>query len=318
MKIKLLVVATSAILGSSCALASSVLPTGGKVLHGNAQIFESNNNSMFICSSTDKNVISWMTFNVGKEHSISFDNKAYLNLVRGSSASVIEGSIYSNKGGRFYLVNPNGITLSNNASIVSDKVVLSTSKITTDRVNNFLVSGDLKVAKKGMGKIKLLGSINTANLVVDGSQVIIKDIANIKNSFSSVSDPLINTDTSSIEISSSTKRIDIGGQNGVDFKNDYNLTVDNGLVDHTGKTAISTKDEFMAIKNDMAGDYFICDDIKLDTISESIGGQNAFTGTIDGAFNKLTFNLENSSDNSFNYGLFSSLDKASIANLKIL
>ena len=110
MKIKLLVVATSAILGSSCALASSVLPTGGKVLHGNAQIFESNNGSMFISSMNDKNVISWMTFNVGKEHSISFDNKAYLNLVRGSSASVIEGSIYSNKGGRFYLVNPNAVT----------------------------------------------------------------------------------------------------------------------------------------------------------------------------------------------------------------
>ena len=58
MKIKLLVVATSAILGSSCALASSVLPTGGKVLHGNAQIFESNNGSMFISSMNDKNVIS--------------------------------------------------------------------------------------------------------------------------------------------------------------------------------------------------------------------------------------------------------------------
>ena len=309
---------TTAIFGASCAHASSVLPTGGQVLHGSAQIFESNSNSMYIASITDKNVISWENFNVGKNASVTFDNKAYLNLVRGAKASVIEGSIYTNTGGRFYLVNPNGITLANNASIIADKVVLSTSKITPDRVNDFLATGDLKVAKKGMGKIKLLGSISTKNLMVDGSQVIIKDIANIKNAYTATGgDPLINTDTSSIEIASSTKRIDIGGSKGVDFKKDYNLTVDDGLVDQTGKIAITSKDEFIAIKNNMAGDYFICDDIKLDTITESIGGQNAFTGSIDGAFNKLTFNLDTTASNGFNVGLFSKLDKASIENLKI-
>ena len=289
MTIKLFAAVTTAIFGATCVHASSVLPTGGLVLHGGAQIFESNNNSMYISSSTDKNVISWETFNVGKNSSVTFDNKAYLNLVRGSKASVIEGSIYTNTGGRFYLVNPNGITLANNASIIADKVVLSTSKITPDRVNDFLATGDLKVAKKGMGKIKLLGSISTKNLMVDGSQVIIKDIANIKNAYTSTGgDPLINTDTSSIEIASSTKRIDIGGNKGVDFKKDYNLTVADGLVDQTGKIAITSKDEFIAIKNNMAGDYFICDDIKLDTITESIGGQNAFTGSIDGAFANST------------------------------
>ena len=309
---------TTAIFGASCAHASSVLPTGGQVLHGSAQIFESNSNSMYIASITDKNVISWENFNVGKNASVTFDNKAYLNLVRGAKASVIEGSIYTNTGGRFYLVNPNGITLANNASIIADKVVLSTSKITPDRVNDFLATGDLKVAKKGMGKIKLLGSISTANLMVDGSQVIIKDIANIKNAYTSTGGaPLINTDTSSIEIASSTKRIDIGGSKGVDFKKDYNLTVEDGLVDQTGKIAITSKDEFIAIKNNMAGDYFICDDIKLDTITESIGGQNAFTGSIDGAFNNLTFNLDSTTSNGFNLGLFSKLDKASIENLKI-
>lgn len=309
---------TTAIFGASCAHASSVLPTGGQVLHGSAQIFESNSNSMYIASITDKNVISWENFNVGKNASVTFDNKAYLNLVRGAKASVIEGSIYTNTGGRFYLVNPNGITLANNASIIADKVVLSTSKITPDRVNDFLATGDLKVAKKGMGKIKLLGSISTANLMVDGSQVIIKDIANIKNAYTATGgDPLINTDTSSIEIASSTKRIDIGGSKGVDFKKDYNLTVADGLVDQTGKIAITSKDEFIAIKNNMAGDYFICDDIKLDTITESIGGQNAFTGSIDGAFNKVTFNLDTTASNGFNVGLFSKLDNALIENLKI-
>ena len=309
---------TTAIFGASCAHASSVLPTGGQVLHGSAQIFESNSNSMYIASITDKNVISWENFNVGKNASVTFDNKAYLNLVRGAKASVIEGSIYTNTGGRFYLVNPNGITLANNASIIADKVVLSTSKITPDRVNDFLATGDLKVAKKGMGKIKLLGSISTKNLMVDGSQVIIKDIANIKNAYTSTGGaPLINTDTSSIEIASSTKRIDIGGNKGVDFKKDYNLTVEDGLVDQTGKIAITSKDEFIAIKNNMAGDYFICDDIKLDTITESIGGQNAFTGSIDGAFNKVTFNLDSTTSNGFNLGLFSKLDNALIENLKI-
>ena len=98
MTIKLFAAVITAIFGATCVHASSVLPTGGLVLHGGAQIFESNNNSMYISSSTDKNVISWETFNVGKNSSVTFDNKAYLNLVRGSKASVIEGSIYTNTG----------------------------------------------------------------------------------------------------------------------------------------------------------------------------------------------------------------------------
>ena len=138
----------------------------------------------------------------------------------------------------FYLVNPNGITLGRNSEIHAAKVVLSTSKISEKSVNDFIDSGELNLANKGMGKIRLIGKISTGNLKVDGSQVIIRDIEDItKDNLSSKTEVLTNTDGDNIIIKSSTKRIDIGGRKELDIESTYKIKKEDGLVDHTGQTA---------------------------------------------------------------------------------
>ena len=291
---------------------ANVLPTGGIAISGGSNIYN-NGYSTYISSQNNKNVISWESFSVGKNNTVVFDDKAYLNIVRGPSASVIDGKVQAMDGGKIYLVNPNGITIGVDGSIKADKVILSTSKLSQKAVENFIDSGDLILDKKGMGKIKLIGKLSADNVVIDGSQIIIRDIENIQNSNQTA---LINEGNNSIEIVSSTNRIDVGGRSGIDFENDYKLTTEQGLVDQTGKIAISTKDELLAIGNDLANDYFITNDLDLGDLSAPIvQTQQVFSGSIDGAFNQITFNL--SAQGKDNVGLFDSLNNATIENLKI-
>ena len=197
---KFLPVFTGMLLGT--AYASDVLPSGAKNIAGDAMIMNRDKTQVII-SNSERNVISWEDFSVGSENRVIFDNHQYLNLVHGSKASVIDGYIgFSGTGNSaFYLVNPNGITLGRNSEIHAAKVVLSTSKISEKSVNDFIDSGELNLANKGMGKIRLIGKISTGNLKVDGSQVIIRDIEDItKDNLSSRTEVLTNTDGDNIII----------------------------------------------------------------------------------------------------------------------
>ena len=162
---KFLPVFTGMLLGT--AYASDVLPSGAKNIAGDAMIMNRDKTQVII-SNSERNVISWEDFSVGSENRVIFDNHQYLNLVHGSKASVIDGYIgFSGTGNSaFYLVNPNGITLGRNSEIHAAKVVLSTSKISEKAVNDFIDSGELNLANKGMGKIRLIGKISTGNLKV--------------------------------------------------------------------------------------------------------------------------------------------------------
>ena len=126
----------------STAFASDVLPSGSKIIAGDATVIN-NDKTQVIIYGSDRNVISWDDFSVGSENRVIFDNHQYLNLVHGSKASVIDGYIgFSGTGNSaFYLVNPNGITLGRNSEIHAAKVALSTSKITEKAVNDFIDSG---------------------------------------------------------------------------------------------------------------------------------------------------------------------------------
>lgn len=303
-------------LNISLSAIASDLPTGGQVLHGQAQI-HTNDISTYVSSKTPKNIISWESFSVGKNKMVVFDDKSYLNLVRGSSASVIEGTVSAVNKGEFYLVNPNGITLSSTGSITAHKVGLSTSKINEKQILNYMDSGDFSTSYQGMGKVKLIGSVKTDNLLIDGSQVIIRDIENIKTLTNDNKVLLTNEDSDNLKIVSSTKRIDIGGRDGIDFSKTYKLSGTDGLVDHTGQTAISTKEELLNISKDLNGSYFITNDIDLGNITNTLTGGSAFTGKIDGAFNNVTFDLTFDGSKDTNIGLLSKLENASVSDLKI-
>lgn len=299
----------------SKAYASNILPTGGQVLFGNADLYN-NKKNMYITSTTAKNVITWDDFSVGSENAVVFDKNSYLNLVKGNKASIIEGNIHCIDNKDFFLVNPNGITLTKTGNIAANKVVLSTSKVSEDTVDNFITTGDFNVVPKGMGKISLSGKIQATNLIIDGGQVIIGDIENLTSSVKNDDEHVYlgKGKKDNLKIHSSTNRIDVGGNASLDLENTYNLSKDRGLVDHTGQTAIGTKDEFLALNDNLNGNFFFTNDIDLGELSSPVC--NSFTGSIDGTFNTITYKLTSKGDTPY-VGLFSKLENSNISNLRI-
>ena len=296
---------------------AAALPTGEKIIHGEVSVSRGPN-SMFISSNSDRNVISWHDFSVAKGNSVVFTgtDATYLNIVKSSNISVIDGNVSSIGNNNIYLINPNGINVGITGSFEANNAILSTSKLTQENVDNFIDTGDFEFTKKGMGKVKLIGTLHAENTVIDGSQVIIRDISNIKVNTGVLDSikPLKDT----LSIHSSINRIDIGSSKKVDLEKELGLTKEDGLFDHTDKTAVSTKDEFLNIASNPTGSYFITNDIDLGALNSAITGTNDFTGKIDGAFNSITYSIEGKGSNlEQNIGLFSTLNGSTIENLKI-
>ena len=285
-------------------------------------MFEADKNFL-IMGSNKNHVIKWKDFNVEKEQFVSFNNGNFLNIVKGKNPSIIDGSI-SGLTSKVYIVNPNGITIGRNAIIDVDHFGLSTAKMTDQMVQDFTNNGvllpsnnyNINKQNKGMGKIKLLGTVRTHNLLLDGSQIIIKDFSNI--TIPNQPDTILSNRTTpgSVTIKSSTNRIDIGGSNNnqtnFDIATDYSLTAKDGAISHIGQTAIGTKDELLAIKNNPNGEYWLYDDVKVDDLGGNLG---EFTGKLDGAFNTITYKFGNVEGGET--GLFSKLNQATVENLKI-
>lgn len=296
---------------------AATLPTGEKIIHGEVSVSRGPN-SMFISSNTDRNVISWNDFSVAKGNSVVFTgtDATFLNIVKSSNISVIDGNVSSIGNNNIYLINPNGINIGITGSFKANNAILSTSKLSQENVDNFIDTGDFEFTKKGMGKVKLIGTLHAENTVIDGSQVIIRDISNIKVDTGVLDSVKPLKDT--VSIHSSIKRIDIGSSKKVDLEKELGLTKEDGLFDHTDKTAISTKEEFLNIASDPSGSYFITNDIDLGSLNSAVTGTNDFTGKIDGAFNSITYSLEGKGTNlEQNIGLFSTLNGSTIENLKI-
>ncbi len=304
-------------LAAKSANSAAALPTGEKIIHGGASVSRGPN-SMFISSSTDRNVISWNDFSVAKGNSVVFTGSeaTYLNIVKGSNISVIDGNVSSIGNNNIYLINPNGINIGITGSFKANNAILSTSKLTQENVDNFIDTGDFEFTKQGMGKVKLIGTLLAENTIIDGSQVIIRDISNIMVNTGVLDNVKPLKDT--VSIHSSIKRIDIGSSKPVDLENELGLIKEDGLFDHTDKTAVSTKEEFLKMAADPNGSYFITNDIDLGTLDAQITGSNDFTGSIEGAFNSITYALEGKgTDLGNNVGLFSTLEGATVENLKI-
>lgn len=289
----------------------------------------SSGNITFVGANKDKgnHVIAWDKFDVDKRETVEFYNGNYLNLIKDKKSSLIDGTVINNGGG-IYFVNPHGITVSKNATISARSLGFSTAKLSDESIQKFrdkkyssFDTPKLEITKKGMGKVTLLGEISTNNLQVDAGQIIIRDFSNIREL--SNGSHVIGTDTgtstaSTIELVSSTNRIDVGGtssdkqQYNFDFKKHWNLDEENGLISHIDEIAISNVDELNGLhKDDKA---WLTNDIELE-LKNTIAGDAGFSGTLDGAFNSISYTFENA--NQTNVGLFSKLENATIKNLKI-
>lgn len=112
------------------------LPTGGQVTAGSGQI-SSNGQQMTINQTSQKMVVDWQGFSIGKNANVTFvqpnAQAAALNRVLGNQVSTIQGALKAN--GQVFLVNPNGILFSPSARVDVGSLVASTLNITNQ---NFL------------------------------------------------------------------------------------------------------------------------------------------------------------------------------------
>lgn len=271
-------------------------------------MISSDEQSMLIISNKNNNVLKWNSFNISEDAVLSFDNHNYLNLVTGGIPSLINGTLLAY--GNVYIINPAGISAGINSSIQAPKLGLITSKIDDGIIENFRSNGNisLPVEKRGMGRVNLLGQINADNLIVDGGQIVIRDIGNVKTF---AGDPLHNRNSERLNLRSSIQRIDIGCDEKSDVKTERNLSGDD-LFLHRGETPVSTKEEMLAIKKD--GKYFLTNDLNLGELSSPLLQGEPFSGSFDGAYSRISYSQ--SGANAFS-GIFASLNEAEINRLFI-
>ena len=294
------------------------LPTNPRALFA-AEINTATSSRQLIVETTSDNantVIKWDSFNIGEGYTVTFDNHNYLNLVSGSSKSIIEGNLYC-YGGNIFIVNPYGITASKTADIrVGSIFGLSTASIDDEAVRHFKNYGVLANTGEGIGKIRMLGEVRAANLYLDGSQIIIRD-ADAITDYWDTSTPLTGEN---VQLASSTGRVDIGASEGndTDYASTYTyLERDGGyeVVNHSQATAVSTADEFRAMEDE--GSYWLTDDLDLGDISD-LATTEISDLKLDGAYNSITYELDvSTSAANGRYGLFGTISDSFISNLRI-
>ena len=125
--------ASTALVHSTVALAQS-LPTGGQVAAGSAAIGTPSAGALTVTQTSGSAVVNWQSFNVGKGNRVTFvqpdANAAILNRVTGQTSSTIAGQINAN--GQVYLINPNGIAITNSGTVKTGAFVASTLGISDD------------------------------------------------------------------------------------------------------------------------------------------------------------------------------------------
>ncbi len=148
---------TTGLLIAGVSYASADLPQGGSVSSGTAHI-QYKGDVLHIDQASDKAVIDWHSFSVGKDNTVNFHqpstDSATLNRVTGDVTTQIAGQI--NAKGSVFLINPNGIMITKDGVIDTGNFVASTLDID----NNDFLNGDFTFTKNGKnGVVDNRGSI---------------------------------------------------------------------------------------------------------------------------------------------------------------
>lgn len=330
---------------SNAAMAAGAMPDINKAY--NASISQQANGLGTVMTvSTNKNnaLLIWNSFNVGAGNAVHFKPTpgkvaSFLNVVKGPGASHIDGHIVDDShGSNLYLINPNGISVGRTGSIENFKsVYLGTSKPSQELMNRFKDGNGLPLPPeimpqgRGMGKITLMRSIESNDIRINGGHIIIGAAHEVFDAAE---------DKTKIQLNSSIDRIDIGGNLDAKLKTNQGMTYRDLLeknalkaakdsdinvngshkrgsfIDHSKQVGIYGADQLVNIKNDMSGNYWLVGDIELkDHAPIGKDTNEAFKGTLDGAFNSITYS--GTIDDSGNYGLFAATDGATVKNLKL-
>lgn len=146
--------------GVQAQMAHDALPTGGRVAAGSASIGQTGAN-MVIEQSSQRAVLNWQSFNVGKDAHVQFNNGtgATLNRVTGPEASTIMGRISAT--GQVVISNGNGVFFGAGSRVDVGSLVATTHGISNDA---FMAGGDLRFERNGVtGRVVNEGEL-TASL----------------------------------------------------------------------------------------------------------------------------------------------------------
>ena len=311
----------------------------------------------------------WQDFKLAAGHTLNYASAptelkeiSFLNIVKGGPRSLIAGTIESGlphemgtHGPKlnFYLINPNGISLHDGGEIRGfNEVYLGTEQVSSELLQRFESSNEavslaaLTAAGsselnlgEGMGKVRLVGTISSDNLIVNGSQIIIGDVTDLlyDNDAKQVYLP------QQLKLVSSTNRIDIGGAldtatgQGSTYRaylatqgltaaaaaDTVKARLNSGeFIDHSDSQTIGSVEDLNAVDwSEPELKLWLTDNLSLDeeqyaalhTKMEAEG----FSGQVDfdGAFNAISY--EGVVEQGGCYGLFTELNGAHIANLKL-
>jgi filamentous hemagglutinin family protein len=150
---------------------AQALPTGGQVTAGQAAISQ-NGNTMNINQGTQRTVIDWNSFNIGKGNTVQFNQPnaqaQALNRVTGAGASTIQGALLAN--GQVLIQNANGILFSK-GSVVNVGSLLATTKSIDS--NAFMAGNPLQLSSTG----KNASVVNDGTIQAQGYVTLMGDQA---------------------------------------------------------------------------------------------------------------------------------------------
>ncbi|WP_018388015.1 GLUG motif-containing protein [Ancylobacter sp. FA202] len=150
--------ASAAFLASSLpALSQSALPTAPSVAAGAASVAATSATSVLVTQSSRNAIINWGSFSVGAGNSVRFENGtgATLNRVTGFSPSQIDGSLSAS--GSLYLVNPNGVTIGADGSVLTGGSFIASTHDVSD--GEFMAGGAMTFRGTSTASITNYGTI---------------------------------------------------------------------------------------------------------------------------------------------------------------
>ncbi len=147
------------------------LPSGGQVVSGQASIDAPVNGQLTIDQASNKAIIDWDGFSVGKGNTVQFNNGsgATLNRVTGTSVSSIDGLLSAT--GSVYLLNPNGVIVGQKG-VVSVGGTFVASTLGLDNAG-FMAGGDQTFAGNSTASVVNLGKVGAlgGSVALIGSNV---------------------------------------------------------------------------------------------------------------------------------------------------
>ena len=149
---------------------AQALPTHGTVVGGQATISQPNGTTMRIDQRTQRAVIDWNTFNIGKGNTVQFAQPnaqaQALNRVTGGLPSNIQGSLLAN--GQVLIQNANGVLFGRGAVVNVGSLLATTKSIDA---NAFMAGNPLALSATG----KHAGVINEGDITAQGYVVLMGD-----------------------------------------------------------------------------------------------------------------------------------------------